>query len=74
VVSLLGAGHLGSGLGTATGMFKLTEDLRCILKSEDFLTDVAKRQGMAANMEKPSTHLVDAAIAMGAKIISVEFD
>ena len=63
---------LGSGLGTATGMFKLTEDLRRMLKSEDFLTDVAKRQGAVANMEKPATHLVDAAIKMGAKIISID--
>lgn len=63
---------LSSGLGTATGMCKLKEDLRDMLQSEDFLTDVAKRQGSVANMEKPDTHLVDEAIKMGAKIVSVE--
>lgn len=63
---------LSSGLGTATGMFKLKEDLKAMVQSEDFLTDVAKRQGAVANMEKAATHLVDAAIKMGAKIVSVE--
>jgi len=64
---------LSSRLGTATGMFKLEKDLEAMLKSETFLIDVAKRQGSAANMEKPATHLVDAAIKMGAKIVSVDF-
>jgi len=63
---------LSSGLGTATGMFKLEKDLEAMLKSEAFLVDVAKRQGSVANMEKPATHLVDEAIKMGAKIVSVE--
>ncbi len=63
---------LGSGLDTATGIFKLREDLRAMLLSEDFLTDVAKRQGAVANMEKPATHLIDAAIRMGAQIVSDE--
>jgi len=62
---------LSSGLGTATAMFKLEKDLQAILKSKAFLIDVAKRQGSAANMEKPATHLVDAALRMGAKIVSV---
>lgn len=62
---------LSSGLGTAVGMFKLKEDLKAMLQSEDFLTDVAKRQGSVANMKKPATYLVDEAIAMGAKIVSV---
>ncbi len=56
---------LGSGLGTATGIFKLKEDLRDMLLSEDFLNDVVKRQGSVANMEKPDTHLIDAAVKMG---------
>jgi len=63
---------LSSGLGTDTGMFKLKEDLQAMVQSEDFLTDLAKRQGAVANMEKPANHLVDAAIKMGAKIVSVE--
>lgn len=67
-----GVAALGAGLGTATGMFKIKEDLQAMLKSEDFLTDVAKRQGSMSNMEKPAIHLVDAAIKMGAKIVSVE--
>ena len=62
---------LGSGLGTAAGMFKLEKDLQAMLKSETFLIDVAKRQGSVANMEKPATHLVDEAMKMGAKIVSV---
>ncbi len=62
---------LSSGLGTATGMFKLEKDLQAMLKSEDFIADVEKRQGAVANMGKPATHLVDAAIRMGAEIISV---
>ena len=66
-----GVAVLGSGLGTATGIFKLKEDLRIMLLSEDFLTDVAKRRGSVANMGKPATNLVDAAIRMGAQIISV---
>ncbi len=63
---------LSSGLGTAAGMFKLKEDLQAMLQSEDFLTDVAKRQGLVSNMKKPGSHLIDAAIKMGAKIVSVE--
>ena len=62
---------VSSGLGTATGMFTLKEDLKAMLQSEDFLTDVAKRKGLVANMDKPATHLVDAAVKMGAKIVSV---
>ncbi|HUX48134.1 MAG TPA: hypothetical protein VMV76_03005 [Dehalococcoidia bacterium] len=69
-----GVAALGSGLGTASGMFKLREDLRAMLQSEDFIADVAKRQGSVANMEKPATHLVDAALRMGAKIVSVDID
>jgi len=68
-----GVAALGSGLGTATGMFKLKADLRAMLQSEDFLIDVAKRRGSASNMDKPATHLVDAAMEMGARIISVDF-
>jgi hypothetical protein len=63
---------LSLGLGMATAMFKLKEDLKAMLQSEDFLTDVAKRQGSAANMGKSATHLVDAAIKMGAEIVSVD--
>jgi len=66
-------GVLSCGVGMATAMFKLKQDLRAMLQSEDFLSDVARRQGSAANMEKPATHLVDAAIKMGARIVSVEF-
>ncbi len=62
---------LSSGLGTARGMFKLEKDLENMLKSEEFSADVAKRKGSVANMEKPDTHLVDVAIKMGARIISV---
>lgn len=63
---------LGSGHGTAAAMFKLTDDLRRMLKSEDFLNDVEKRQGAVANMEKPATHQIDAALRMGARIVSVD--
>jgi hypothetical protein len=63
---------LSSGLGTPSGMFKLKQDLQGMLESEDFRTAVAKRQGSVANMRKPATHLVDEAIKMGAKIVSVE--
>jgi len=65
---------LGSGLGTATGMFKLEKDLQAMLKSEAFLIDVAKRKGAVANMEKPATHLVDEAMKMGAEIVSVDLN
>jgi hypothetical protein len=68
-----GVAALGSGLGTATGMFKLKEDLRAILQSEDFVNDVKKRLGSVSNMKKPDTRLVDAAVEMGARITSVEF-
>jgi hypothetical protein len=64
---------LSSGLGTRTGMFKLKEDLEAMLRSDDFLSAVAKRQGSVANMEKPATYLVDRAIKMGARIVSVDF-
>ncbi|MCX6658787.1 MAG: hypothetical protein NTX81_00190 [Candidatus Bathyarchaeota archaeon] len=60
-----GVAALGSGLGAARGIFKLRKDLLAMLQSEDFLTDVAKRRGAAANMGKPDTRLVDAAIEMG---------
>ena len=63
---------LSSGLGTTTGMFKVKQDLQAMLQSEDFLTAVTNRQGSLANMKKPGSHLVDEAIKMGAKIISVE--
>lgn len=66
--------YYGSGLGTATGIFKLKEDLWAMLLSEDFFTNVMKRQGSVANMEKPATHLVDAVIRMGAQIVSVDLD
>lgn len=62
---------VSSGLGTNVGMFKLEKDLQSILKSEAFSADVAKRRGSAANMRKPATHLIDQAIKMGAKIVSV---
>jgi len=65
---------LSSGVGTPSAMFKLKQDLRAMLLSDDFINDVAKRQGLTANMEKPATHLVDAALRMGAKIISVDFN
>lgn len=68
-----GVATLGSGLGTATGIFKLKQDLGAMLQSDDFLTDVMKRQGSGNNMEKQATHLVDAAIRMGAQILSVDF-
>lgn len=63
---------LGSGVGRGTGMFKLKEELVAMLKSEDFRTAVAKRQGSVANMMKPVSHVVDEAVKMGAKIVSVE--
>jgi hypothetical protein len=63
---------LGSGLGTATGMFKLKQDLEAMLRSEEFLTAVGKRQGSVSNMKKSATHLVDEAMKMGGRIISVE--
>jgi hypothetical protein len=65
---------LSSGLGMATGMFKLKDDLQAMLKSETFITDVGKREGLVANMEKPATYLIDAAIEMGGKIVSVDLD
>lgn len=68
-----GVAALGSGLGTATGIFKLKEDLRTMILSVDFLNYVVKRQGSVANMGKPDTHLVDAAVRMGGKISGVEF-
>lgn len=71
--AISGVAALGSGLGTTTGIFKLKEDLRTMLLSEEFLADVVKRQGSVANMEKPDNHLVDAAIRMGAQVVSVDF-
>jgi len=60
-----------SGFGVARGMLKLEKDLQGMLKSEDFLIDVEKRKGSVANMTKPDTYLVDEAIKMGARIMSV---
>lgn len=57
------------GVGTATAIFKLKEDLRAILLSDEFLADVAKRRGSVGNMEKPVRDLVDAAIRIGAKSV-----
>jgi len=56
---------------SAAAMFKLKENLRPILLSQHFPSDVARRQSLAANMEKPAARLVDAAIKMDAKIVSV---
>ena len=63
---------LGSGLGTARGIFKLKDDLRAMLVSDAFFADVAKRQGSVANMEKPDSQLVDAAMRMAAAITDLE--
>ena len=65
---------LSSGVGTATDMFKLKEDLQAMLRSGDFLTAVAKRQGSVANMKKPGSHLIDEAMKMGTKIVSVDLN
>jgi hypothetical protein len=54
------------------GMFKLKEDSQAMLRSEDFLTAVTKREGLVANMRSPATGLVDQAVKLGAKIASVE--
>jgi len=63
---------VSSCLGTATGMFKLKEDLKAMLESEDFRTAVAKRQGSVANMKKAASHLIDEATKMGGRIVSVD--
>jgi len=55
-------------------MFKLKKDLRAMLQSEDFCTAVTKRRGSMANMTKPVGQLVDEAIEMGAKIVSMDLN
>ena len=65
---------LSSGIGMATGMFKLDKDLNGMLKSEALRIDVEKRKGSVANIRKPDTHLVDEAMGLGAKITAVDFD
>jgi hypothetical protein len=61
-----------SGLAATMGMFKLKEDFQAMLQSEEFLTAAAKRHGSVASMEKAGTHLVDEAIKMGARVVSVD--
>jgi hypothetical protein len=63
---------LSSGLGMARGMFQLKGDMQTMLQSEDFLTDVARRQGSMANMLRAGSGLVDEAVRMGARIASTE--
>ncbi len=59
--------------GIHSAMFKIKKDINNILESEDFQDDVINRQAIVGNMEKPDTHLVDAAIELGAEITSVDF-
>ncbi len=51
----------------------IREELSGILLPEDSHNDVIARQAMVGNMKKPDTHLVDAAIELGAEITSVDF-
>jgi len=53
-------------------MFKLKEDLKAMLKSEDFLNDVAKRQGAVANMEKPARIAICFIFSLGLQSIWVD--
>ncbi len=64
---------IAAGHGTAEAMFKIRKELWDMVMSEDFRNDVIARQALVGNMEKPQTHLVDAAIRMGAEIVSVDY-
>ncbi len=63
---------LSSGLGIEQAIFKLRSDLRAMWSDNELRSDILARQCSMANMEKPHTHLVDAAIQMGAEIVSVD--
>lgn len=55
-----------SGEGLAVARFKVRQDLRDYLDSEDYRERVAHKIPAFSNMEKPDTHLIDAAIKLGA--------
>jgi hypothetical protein len=65
---------LTSGVGTASRMFKLKEDLLAMLQSAGSSSAARKQQGSVANMNEPATQLVDEAVKMGARIVSVELN
>ncbi|MDP4279146.1 MAG: hypothetical protein QQM50_01160, partial [Dehalococcoides mccartyi] len=62
-----------SGMGSVAGMVKLKQDLYEMLTSEEFKDDIVKRQGLVSNIDKPSNHLLETALKMGAKIEGVEW-
>ena len=62
---------LSSGLGIEQAIFKLRSDLRAMWSDNELRSDILARQYSMANMEKPHTHLVDAAIRMGAIPVGV---
>lgn len=64
---------LASGLGLPQAEFKLKQDLRDILQPEDFRKDVIARKALFGNMERPSNHLVDEAIRLGAETVKVDW-
>jgi len=69
-----GAAVLSAGHGTHIGVFKLRTDIKAMLNSEDFISDVEKRKGSLSNMVKPETHMTDKLISDGAKIESVDLE
>ena len=64
---------LRSGVGTATRVLRLKEDLKATLQSAECLRAVRKREGLMGNMTKPATHLVDEAIKLMGRGASLEW-
>lgn len=62
-----------SGVGMSEALYSFRKDIDAWLKNELRGEAVSKIAGVS-NMQKPDTHLVDAAIGMGAEIISVNYD
>jgi hypothetical protein len=62
---------LASGEGVEVARFKVRQDLRDYLESEDYRERVAKKIPAFSNMEKPDTHLIDEAIRLGA-VLTIE--
>ncbi len=59
--------------GINTAIFTSRREIKDIIMSEDFRSDVIARIPLVGNMDKPDTHLLGEAIRLGTELIEVEF-
>lgn len=56
------------------GIYKIKQDLKSMISSDDLRNDLEVRIARFSNMEKQPNKLIEAAIAMGAEIIDIDLD